>query len=376
MTYRLKVDAGKHDRAQCPVSAVIPWQNGRAAGTVRLVRQGDRREVPCQWLAEGQNLALEWIVDGALRSETIAYTAEVSETAAAREADGGQGVALRRESDRVDILISGIAFSSYCCGGLTPKPYLGPVMGPFGESLTRLDLQTAEHPHHRSVWVGHGEVNGIDFWGEPREGRSGVHGRQVNKGIELTGSGPVYGRFSASNTWIAPSGEAVLEEESTFKVYATADTLRLLDVRVALKALHADVRFGGTKEAGPFAIRVAEGMKVDNGGSFVNGCGGIEEKECWAKRAPWCDYFGMERGHMYGIAIFDSPDNDSYPTTWHIRNYGLMSPNCFLMGERTVKAGESLSFQYRVVFHAGDVRQARIAERFSDYINPPRVTVE
>jgi hypothetical protein len=143
------------------------------------------------------------------------------------------------------------------------------------------------------LWrIQHGEVNGIDFWGEPRQGKPGVHGRQVNKRIGGMEQGPVFARLSATNTWTALSGEDVLEEETTIRVYATTDHLRLLDVRVDLKALYGDVHFGGTKEAGPFAIRVAEGMKADNGGSFVNGCGGVEEKECWSKRAPWCDYFG------------------------------------------------------------------------------------
>jgi hypothetical protein len=198
----------------------------------------------------------------------------------------------------------------------------------------------------------------------------------VNKAISGIEQGPVYGSLSAVNTWTALSGGDVLEEETTLKVYATADFLRLIDVRVDLKALYGEVRLAGTKEAGPLAVRVAESMKVDNGGSFVNGCGGIEEGECWSKRAPWCDYFGAVDGHCLGIAVFDHPANDSYPTTWHIRNYGLMSPNPSLIGPRTIERGQTLSLRYRLAFHLGDVRQAGIADRFADYAWPPRVTVE
>src|SRR4030042_6531105 len=118
---------------------------------------------------------------------------------------------------------------------------------------------------------------------------------------------------------------------------------------------------GRCSAGAPRAIRVAESIKVDKGGSFVNGCGGVEEGECWSKRAPWCDYFGVEDGHMYGIAVFDNPANDSYPTTWHIRNYGLMSPNPSLMGARTVKAGGTLSLQSRVIFHTRGVGKAGTA---------------
>ncbi len=374
MKHILTVETGEHDREQCPVSASIPREASSAAGSIRLVRRGDGKEIPCQCRETESDLVVEWIVEKAFRGERLVYEAEVSEKPPAREAH--DGVLLRQTKDQIDVLISGTRFCSYYHGPATPKPYLGPIMGPFGTSLTRLDLRATEHPHHRSLWVGHGEVNGVDFWGEPREGRPGVHGRQVLKSIDALVHGPVYGLLSVTNTWEALSGEDVLREATTFKVYATAEHLRILDARIDLKPIRRDVLFGGTKEAGPFAIRVAEGMKVDNGGSFVNGCGGVEEKECWAKRAPWCDYYGVEGGHMYGIAVFDNPANDSYPTTWHIRNYGLMSPNCFLMGPRTVKAGETLSFQYRVIFHTGDVRQAGIGDRFDDYINPPVASAE
>jgi hypothetical protein len=374
MKRTLKLETGKHDREQCPVSATLRGvQPGGAS--VRLVRSGDGRGVHCQARETADGLALEWILDKAPRGETIVYEAEVAAAAKGERSAGVPGVVLRPSADQVDFVVSGLDFASYYHGPRTLKPYLGPIMGPFGKSFTRLDPETAEHPHHRSVWVGHGDVNGIDFWGEPQQGRAGVHGRQVNKAISGIEQGPVYGSLSAVNTWTALSGGDVLEEETTLKVYATADFLRLIDVRVDLKALYGEVRLAGTKEAGPLAVRVAESMKVDNGGSFVNGCGGIEEGECWSKRAPWCDYFGAVDGHCLGIAVFDHPANDSYPTTWHIRNYGLMSPNPSLIGPRTIEPGQTLSLRYRLAFHLGDVRQAGIADRFADYAWPPRVTV-
>ncbi|MCI0362064.1 MAG: PmoA family protein, partial [Planctomycetaceae bacterium] len=53
------------------------------------------------------------------------------------------------------------------------KPILWPVIGPTGKEMTRAwpmregnpDEKT-DHPHQRSFWFTHGEVNGIDFWAE------------------------------------------------------------------------------------------------------------------------------------------------------------------------------------------------------------------
>ncbi len=54
-----------------------------------------------------------------------------------------------------------------------PKPIVWPIIGPHGEKMTRAFPMVADsedekhdHPHHRSLWFTHGEVNGIDFWAE------------------------------------------------------------------------------------------------------------------------------------------------------------------------------------------------------------------
>src|SRR5687768_12727175 len=50
-------------------------------------------------------------------------------------------------------------------------PYLYPLMSPSGANITRhwptkegVEGEETDHPHHRSVWMSHGLVNGADFW--------------------------------------------------------------------------------------------------------------------------------------------------------------------------------------------------------------------
>ena len=44
------------------------------------------------------------------------------------------------------------------------RPFFYPVLAADGAEVTSDQIRTnpKEHPHHRSFWVGHGEVNGID----------------------------------------------------------------------------------------------------------------------------------------------------------------------------------------------------------------------
>jgi hypothetical protein len=147
------------------------------------------------------------------------------------------------------------------------------------------------------------------------------------------------------------------------------------------------VRFGDTKEGGICSIRVASSMDEKAGaGRIVNSYGGTGEKETWGKRAHWCDYSGPVGGETVGIAIFDNPSNFRYPTYWHVRSYGLMTANPFGLshfepgkgrdGSLEVEAGQRLEFNYRVCFHAGDAKKARVAEKFLNYVAPPRIEVK
>jgi len=83
--------------------------------------------------------------------------------------------------------------------------------------------------------------------------------------------------------------------------------------------------------------------------------------------------------------VLDHPDSFRHPTWWHVRNYGLMTANCFGLGHFTngqadgtyvLPAGETLPFRYRVYVHPGDATAGRVADKFHDYAHPPQVKIE
>jgi len=97
--------------------------------------------------------------------------------------------------------------------------------------------------------------------------------------------------------------------------------------------------------------------------SFLNivNSAGVRDEETWGKRADWCDYYGPIGGKTFGIAIFDNPANPRHPTSWHVRDYGLLAVNPFgaqafdkslPVQNSVLDAGRSLHLQYRVVIHA------------------------
>ena len=83
-----------------------------------------------------------------------------------------------------------------------------------------------------------------------------------------------------------------------------------------------------------------------------------------------------------GIAIFNHPSSFRYPTTWHVRTYGLFCANPFGYsffkstdennGAYTIPSGETLTLRYRVLLHKGDEKVGKVAEAFEAYAKLPK----
>ena len=125
-------------------------------------------------------------------------------------------------------------------------------------------------------------------------------------------------------------------------------------------------------------VRVAGTMDVDakKGGKIVNSREQANEA-AWGRPAEWVDYHGPVEGDTVGIAILNHPSSFRFPTTWHVRTYGLFAANPFGLhdfpdgqgvdGSHTLQPGESFTLKYRIVFHKRDEKQAKIAEAFAEY---------
>jgi len=273
------------------------------------------------------------------------------------------------EKGKIDIKIDGNFYTAYQYDIGFAKPHIGPITTKNGENITRYDFEIKEHPHHRSIWFSHGSVNGIDTWNEP----AGVHGFIKNQSAKAIAGGAVTTGFDAVNTWTDHSGNPLCDDRTTVRFYNPIGEFVIIDMELSLFANYGDVTLGATKEAGPVAVRMNENLRADRTGTMENSYGGINEGEIWMKRSFYCDYYGKTNdGYTYGVALLDNPENDSYPSYWHSRDYGLFAPNNFYLGgDRVIKSGESMTFKYRCIIHRGTTRDAGIQDQFNYYVSPP-----
>jgi hypothetical protein len=286
--------------------------------------------------------------------------------------------------DHVAITIDGQPFSSFFYGPTHTKPYLAPLRTASGLIVTRrwplenAETDSKDHPHHRGLFIGFGDVNDINFWEtEPESKPSGdnpkLKGTIALKSIGGMKPGKKSGSIDMTFNWQAPEKGVILEEERVL-TFSTEKEIRVIDVDSTFTA-KTDVKFGDTKE-GFFAIRVADSIAGKNGGIMTNSEGAQTEKNVWGKRADWVDYDGVVEGQKVGIVIFDNPANLSHPPRWHSRDYGLFAVNPFgatefdkaaPAGGYSMRTGEQTRFRYRVIIHPGDFSKKKIGELYDSY---------
>ena len=377
---KLKLNAGPHHRVHCPVSTVLDAPEGTTTATLTCGGQA----VPCQCRRDGDGLRVSWIVRDLAAGAEGEYEVNLG-----AGPDGGDGVALTQKAGEIQVDVNGTHVTSYRYGEELARPHLYPVIGPYGDGITRELLKEGEgdHHHHKSIYVSHGEVNGFNNWAE-----SEGHGKTVHESMEAVESGPVLGRIVAlgkwvgSPGWVSPHrGNELLDERTEWTFYNTPDEVRIIDLHLTLTATKLDVLFGDTKEGGLASVRVMPSMdvKAGLGGKIENANGGKNEDETWGKRAAWCDYTGPVNDKTVGITAMDHPDSFRHPTYWHVRNYGLMTANPFGVshyhndpkrrGWHVLSPGESLVGIYRFYVHKGDAGEAGIGERYHDFANPPKI---
>lgn len=314
---------------------------------------------------------------------------------------------IRNDAERkVDILIEGKLFTAYVYPTNIKKPVLYPLITPKGTKITRkfpLEPSVGErvdHPHHVGVWFNYGDVNGLDFWNnsdsiklEKRDG----YGTIVHKKIVKTTDGTNSASLEVEMDWLAPNGDVLLKEATTF-IFNTEGGTYGIDRITTLTAQEQDVDFNDNKE-GVLGIRVTHQLEhpsdkpeifTDANGlptkvAVLNNEGvngryinreGIEGLDTWGKRSDWVNLRSSIGDEKISLAILDHKSNVGYPTYWHSRGYGLFSANplgqgAFSNGKEILNfklnKGESVTFKHRILVASSALSSEALNASFEQF---------
>jgi hypothetical protein len=294
-------------------------------------------------------------------------------------ADEGFSFKVSPEPATIHVELDGQPFTEFRTD--SKVPYLHPLRSASGAVLSRrwpmddgAKDEERDHPHHRSFWLSHGNVNGHDFW-------AWQFGKDPK--IELRKSVTSEDSFTVDLAWTA-GGKTHLTEQRTYSFAKPDAKTTMIDIVSTLTAADGDATFADTKE-GFFAIRVDRTLrqKGPQAKGAIADSEGRKDGDVWGKKSAWVAFTGPdEKNEPAVIAIFDHPSNLRHPTWWHARDYGLLAANPFgihdfegkkdkTLGNHVLKKGESLTFRYGVILHHGSLESAKLAERWTDFSKNP-----
>lgn len=258
----------------------------------------------------------------------------------------------------------------YHAGPAHPKPFFYPVMGPAGRPVTRITHpgDPHGHGHHLSLWVGHQDAGGCNFWEHLRSPARIVHDR-----VERIEDGES-GTLAIRAAWVDGGGKPVLLDRRVWTLAPLYDTVGpqgfgeyFLDLRLTLSPAGKAATLGASN-FGLLAVRVAKTMTVaDGGGRIRNSEGGEGEENVLWRRARWCDYSGPAApgGAVNGITIFDHPRNPRHPASFHVRGDGWMGAQVTREAALEITEESPLILRYRLWIHAGACEPRKTDEHWN-----------
>jgi hypothetical protein len=293
---------------------------------------------------------------------TLALAASLSLPVLFEAQAGEVSLQARLGPDQIEVVAGIQLIIAYKYASSQKYPYLFPVNGPMsGQSVT---TESAEpYPHHHSLFFACDRVNGGNYWQEGNE-----RGQILSQGPKIEEAEGARVVIVDECLWKLPEEEAVMKDRRRITVSAPSESLRLIDLEIALEPL-VDITIEKTNHS-LFAARMVPELSVPSGGVLVNAQGDLAEAGTFGVASPWCDYSGSRNGILEGLAILQHPANRWYPAKWFTRDYGFFSPTPMYWPEGDcikLPKGEVVTLRYRVVVHAGDMSRADLAAMHERY---------
>jgi hypothetical protein len=227
------------------------------------------------------------------------------------------------------------------------RPFVFPVIGPSGRSLTRMGHphDPESHSHHNSIWISHHDVNGVSFWDDRAKGRI------AHRRVLRFDDGHEAASVLTENAW-SVSNQVLLIERRLTRAEILSGKEWLLTIELELQPASREVTFGKTP-FGLIGVRMAKTIGVNDGsGRVLNSEGALNEAGVFWKKARWVDYSGpITSNATEGITLMDHPSNPSHPATFHVRNDGWMGASLTFDGPLTFSTNQPLKLKYACYVH-------------------------
>ncbi len=283
--------------------------------------------------------------------------------------------------------IDGKEITRYCFDRQQERPFLYPIIGPAGRSLTRMGHphDPVGHSHHNSVWISHHDVDGVDFWSDQK------HGIIEHQRIAKYDDGDSEASILAINQWKATgtgkdkdakpqAARTLLIERRKLTLQPLANGESLIVIDLQFHAAGKDTVTFNESAFGLVGVRMAKPIGIADGGGVIrNSQGNVNEQGdngCFRKPAKWCDYSGRivnaapgqpADAGVEGITLLDHPSNISHPTPFHVRSDGWMGACLSFKGAVKVTPDKPLRLRYGLYVHRSAQKVEELEAQWTEF---------
>jgi len=371
---RFEINAGMHDRRNCPVVVSLP-ESAPAGESLTLVREDTSARIPLQRLLDDPSAAIfildEPLAAGNTRTYRLSIAAEPAEPSVTA-ADDGASIAVRRR--RQPVLVYHHATVEPPEGAdpvYRRSGFIHPLYTPSGKIVT--DDFPPDHLHQHGLffaWVDTVfEGREVDFWNQGKK-----LGDVIHTAIRRTVSGPVFAEFAVTLAHIdktaAGGPKPALQETWTVRVYNTPGPF-LIDFESEQRTASASPLLVRQFRYGGFAVRGAREWLGQPESDFLTS-EGKTRSDGNHTRPVWVEMHGLVDGAPAGVLVMSDPSNFRHPQPVRLhpsKPYFCFAPN--VAGDFTIEPGRPYVSRYRIAVHDGPPDAEANNLLYATYSDPP-----
>ena len=266
------------------------------------------------------------------------------------------------------------------------KPNFHPLNTVDGYTLTW--LSPPDHHWHYALWFSWKYINGINYWEEDKITHIAKGLTEVTKQTILLND-DLSAQIILELSYHPPNEDAILTENRIIYVSPANENgeyyidwksdFKAGDVQVVLERTPIEGQESGRRWGGYATLGLRINTETLTGISLLNN-EGKRELDIHTSPTKWTDISGIikdDSTKSAGIAIFDHNQNPRHPVPGYVINsenkndwprFVYTNPGFLYNSGYTIKAGERLKLQYRVLVHDGMGKLKELNDVFNNYI--------
>lgn len=252
------------------------------------------------------------------------------------------------------------------------KPYFHPLATIKGTVLT--ELRPRDHVWHRAGWWSWKFIDGLNYWEEDRKTLRS-QGLTEIKSTKIETNADHSATIDIVISYHPPDKPELLSETRTLKVSApdargnyhidwTSSFTAAADITLERTPIPGQPRGAGHGGYAGFSIRAALALRHWN---FLDDAGRINKTH--GQQARWVSFGGTTKaGEDAALVILDHPQNPGSPTRWYLaKGMPYFSPAILFAKGRTLKAGEKLQYNYRILIESKRSNATAVEQSYQAY---------